>query len=377
MTAHVFPSSPGIRGRGLLAALLVALLAGPAAAVLLLRDDEVAPPTVQVDQVDVGALPTDIAFAQQRAWVTSAGSDELVAIDDRDKPTRAGAYPARSGALRLASDGVTIWLAGAVGNTLTSVDPLFGREASRHTIPIGSDAVDVAVGPDAVWVSNGAAGTVTRDDPVTDRVVGPPIRTGRFPTALAVGAHDIWVVNSGDGTLARLDPREDLVVGRRVPVGRDPQDVAIGFGSVWVANRGDGTLTRIEERTGRPLATVPIGGAPTALAVTTEALVVLDSERGPAHAARHRRRERRRLPDRPRGRRPPGALDGRRPPRRAHARDALTRRHECRLMLPMGARDDIRRVKTAAAPAGRSRHRRPPRRSPAAAGSAASAGRSR
>jgi DNA-binding beta-propeller fold protein YncE len=55
--------------------------------------------------------------------------------------------------------------------------------------------------------------------------------------------------------------------------------VAIGFGSVWVANRGDGTLSRIQERTGRPQATVRIGGAPSALAVTTEALLVLDSER--------------------------------------------------------------------------------------------------
>jgi streptogramin lyase len=55
--------------------------------------------------------------------------------------------------------------------------------------------------------------------------------------------------------------------------------VAIGFGSVWVANRGDGTISRIAERTGRPQASVRVGGAPSALAVTTDALVVLDSER--------------------------------------------------------------------------------------------------
>jgi streptogramin lyase len=55
--------------------------------------------------------------------------------------------------------------------------------------------------------------------------------------------------------------------------------VAIGFGSVWVANRGDGTLSRIEERTGRPQGTLRVGGAPSALAVTTESLLVLDSAR--------------------------------------------------------------------------------------------------
>jgi streptogramin lyase len=268
----------GGRRRAALFGVLALLLVAPATAVLLIGDDPAPPPSVRVDELRVGALPTDIAIAQGRAWVTSAGSDRLVAIEDRANPERAGTYRARSGALRVASDGLTIWLAGALGNSLTSVDPLFGGEATRHRIPVGGDAVDVAIGRDAAWVSNGAAGTVTRVDPVTDRALGPPIRTGRFPTALAVGTHDVWVVNSGEGTLARIDPRENLVVGRRVPVGRDPQDVAIGFGSVWVANRGDGTLTRVEERTGRPQGSIRIGGAPSALAVTVEALVVLDSE---------------------------------------------------------------------------------------------------
>jgi streptogramin lyase len=266
--------------RALLAGLLAALVVGPAVAVLLTTDDAAPPPSVRVEQVQIGSLPTDIAVAQGRAWVPSAGSDELVAIHDRARPAHDTTYRASSGALRVTSDGLSIWLAGAVGNGITSVDPLFGGEAARHRIPIGVDAVDVAVGRDALWVSNGAAGTVTRVDPVTDRALGPAIRTGRFPTALAIGTHDVWVVNSGDGTLARVDPRENLVVGRRVPVGRDPQDVAIGFGSVWVANRGDGTLTEVDERTGRPRRTIRLGGAPAALAVTVEALVVLDSRRG-------------------------------------------------------------------------------------------------
>jgi DNA-binding beta-propeller fold protein YncE len=279
---HTFsPHVPhGVGRRTLVIGVLALLVIAPAAVVLLLGDEPAPPPSVRVEEVRVGALPTDIAIAQGRAWVPSAGSDRLVAIDDRKAPEQEGSYHARSGALRVATDGLSIWLAGALGNSLTSVDPLFGGEATRHRIPVGRDAVDVAVGRDAAWVSNGSAGTVTRVDPVSNRALGPPIRTGRFPTALAVGTHDVWVVNSGDGTLARIDQRENLVVGRRVPVGRDPQDVAVGFGSVWVANRGDGTLSRVDERTGRPQAQIAIGGAPTTLAVTVQALLVLDSERG-------------------------------------------------------------------------------------------------
>ena len=263
--------------RWLIAGLVVLLLA-PAAAVLLARSNDSPPSRVRVDRVTVADLPTDIAISQGRAWVTSAGSDEVVEVADRPRPgtrrppQRGRRHPPGRGrpAVRLGHGRGRRPRSPA--STPCSVRAPSGAGSRSH-----GDAVDVAIGPDAVWVTNGARGTVTRVDPVANRVVGPPIRTGRFPTALAVGAHDVWVVNSGDGTLSRVDQREDLVAGRRVAVGRDPQDVAIGFGSVWVANRGDGTLSRVSERTGRPQAKIKVGGAPTALAVTTEAMLVLDS----------------------------------------------------------------------------------------------------
>jgi DNA-binding beta-propeller fold protein YncE len=81
--------------------------------------------------------------------------------------------------------------------------------------------------------------------------------------------------------VARVDPRENVVVGERVTVGRDPQDIAVGFGSVWVANRGDGTLTRLRAADGRPQGPpIRVGGAPGALAVTRDALLVLDTRSG-------------------------------------------------------------------------------------------------
>jgi streptogramin lyase len=66
-----------------------------------------------------------------------------------------------------------------------------------------------------------------------------------------------------------------------LPVGRDPQVFAVGFGSVWVANRGDGTLTRLSASDGRSQGpTIRIGGAPGALAITQDAVLVLDTNTG-------------------------------------------------------------------------------------------------
>ena len=246
--------------RLLLLAALTLLLAAPAAVVFAIRDGDAAPaPGVRVAEVRIAGAPTDIALAQGRAWVPTAGDGRLTAIDGGDAPSVA--RPTRPARARCASasDGVAIWVAGATGNSLTAVDPLFGRQGRAARSRTGATP-STWPGRDGVWVSNGASGTVTRIDPVCGRTVGEPVRTGRFPTALAVGERDLWVVNSGDGTLARIDPREKLVVGRRVPVGRDPQDVAIGFGSVWVANRGDGTLSRVDEGSGRPQGTCGSAG---------------------------------------------------------------------------------------------------------------------
>ena len=47
-------------------------------------------------------------------------------------------------------------MTGAAANDLTTFDSLFGTEAQPRRIAVGADAVDVAAGRDAVWVTNGA-----------------------------------------------------------------------------------------------------------------------------------------------------------------------------------------------------------------------------
>ncbi len=258
---------------------LVLLLTGPAALVLLGRPDEGQPARQSVDTVHVAQVPTDIVATLGQLWVSSARERRLVSIYDADPPAVADSAPLGAPPLRLASDNLSVWATGAETDSLTRV--LADDSRRPGTIDLHGEAVDVAVGPDAVWVTNGARGTVTRVDPVSRRRIGAPVRTGRFPTAVAVGDRFVWVVNSGDGTVARVDPHENLVMGRRLRVGRDPQDIAIGFGSVWVANRGDGTVTRLSSRTGRELgAPIRVGVAPSALAITRDAVLVLDSRPG-------------------------------------------------------------------------------------------------
>lgn len=99
----------------------------------------------------------------------------------------------------------------------------------------------------------------------------------RAPTAVAVTiAIAIAIAAGGCGgsspqaitVSARRIPAPPLAVRATIPVGVAPTAVAVGAGSVWVANNAAGTLTRLDAVSGRPARTpVRVGVAPVAIAV--------------------------------------------------------------------------------------------------------------
>lgn len=64
-----------------------------------------------------------------------------------------------------------------------------------------------------------------------------------------------------------------------IPVGRAPSGMAVGAGALWVANEGDGTVSRIDPATDRVVATYDVGGAPDDVAVQGGIVWVVDSTR--------------------------------------------------------------------------------------------------
>ena len=228
---------------------MVVFLLAPAAAVLLTREPRIA--------VDGQRLPRRTAAHRRRrrrarpcgssaAATTASWRSTPATSSRRPKSTRPGSSP-----LRLAVGEGSVWTANA-GDDTRHAASIRSCPAAGARIQLGSRGRRRR-GQLRGHVGDATArpGTVTRIDPIANRVLGEPVRTGSFPTALTVGAGFVWVVNAGDGTVARIDPREDVVIGRRLPVGRDPQDIAVGHGSVWVANRGDGTVTRLSAADGR------------------------------------------------------------------------------------------------------------------------------
>ena len=257
---------------------------------------------------NVGARPASIASGADSLWVANL-DDQTVSRIDPDARSVTRVLPVADTPTGLAATNASLWVVGSeptkAAVSVTRIDPRFDAVAPRikrigNVVPGGPGSaaalgntvwiapssglltrlesttgrvvrsvdpnagpVAVALGADAVWVTDGDADTVTRVDPTG---LLTPIPVGRGPSAIAVGEDGVWVVNSLDDTLIRIDPAT-LAPTATFNVGRAPTGVAVGAGSVWVANSGDGTVTRIDPRGGTPPRTIPIGGSPQSLVV--------------------------------------------------------------------------------------------------------------
>ncbi len=221
--------------------------------------------TVRV--LPIGGPATGIAASDHAVWVVQsdpgASSVSVRRLDPEfDAVGRAvriaTVFPGDSGAV--AAQGNNVWVAPASG-LLTRLDPMTGRAVGHRIDPRAGPAA-IALGVNALWVTDNGANNVTRIDP-TGLQTSTPV--GNLPTGIAVGAGGVWVANSLDDTVTRIDPHA-AAAPYTIPVGSSPAGVAVGAGSVWVANSGDGTVTRIDPRTDKVQATITVGGSPQAIA---------------------------------------------------------------------------------------------------------------
>jgi class 3 adenylate cyclase len=128
----------------------------------------------------------------------------------------------------------SVWISVTDGEVIR-IDP---GDGTMSSIDVGETPGDIAIGSRYVWVLDSSAGSVSRIDPSTNRVLRPIHLTGR-QDALAIGEGFVWVLDSSIGTLTPIDEETGEVREQRVDVGADASSVAAGETSVWVARGGD------------------------------------------------------------------------------------------------------------------------------------------
>ena len=205
-----------------------------------------------VATITVGRAPLDLVATPGAVWVTNsgAGGDSVARINP--KTNRVAGRPVRTGASpqSLAVGGGSLWVANHDAGTVTRIDQASGRVVAD--IPVPSEPHRVAYGACAAWVGLWHDNSVSRIDPATNRVVGSPIPIGAHHAGnLVVGAGSVWVTSDyrvdaapEDVVVVRIDPQANRAV-ETIAVGGHPIDVAAAEGAVWVSVADPGTVLRI------------------------------------------------------------------------------------------------------------------------------------
>jgi hypothetical protein len=132
----------------------------------------------------------------------------------------------------LAAAGDDLLLTDELDNLVVRFDPERGQAAETWQLQADPDVL--ATGPDgSVWVLNVGGGTVTGLGPSGS--VEAPIRVGSHSSDIAVGPDAVWVSDIEGGVTRRIDPELGREVDR-IPVRGRPAALAVDpvTGDLWV-----------------------------------------------------------------------------------------------------------------------------------------------
>jgi streptogramin lyase len=250
----------GVPRAALAAAAAVVLLAlgGVAAAALVGEGEDpgpraTAPPTATtapppavpevVDRVPVDTRPNALTLGGGFLWVGSASDDDVLRFKaDTGRRVRPP-LPVGEGVTAVHAGYDRLWVVKQTTRSLLRFDLRTGRRAGPATaLPGEPFAVDTGEG--AIWVAVRRPDGVVRIDRETNEQRFIAVEAG--VRALAVGYDAVWVTNTASATVTRI--RLSGEEQEAINVGSKPGWLTIGNG-VWVANEGEQTITRISPNT--------------------------------------------------------------------------------------------------------------------------------
>jgi virginiamycin B lyase len=126
----------------------------------------------------------------------------------------------------------------------------------------------VAIGDDAVWISNIAKDNISRIDPKTNKVVAN-VPVGRAPcSGLGLGFGSVWVPCCGSSRVDRVDVTTNQVVASIATKIADSEGgIAVGESGIWMPADAEGTVVHIDAATNQIVARVKT--VPRAVAAAT------------------------------------------------------------------------------------------------------------
>ncbi len=154
-----------------------------------------------------------------------------------------------------------VWVSNYPKNSVTRIDPVANKIV--ETITVGKNPCSgLAAGLGSLWVPNCGDSTITRLNLKDGKAEATlPFGVPDSEGGLAVGAGSLWVMIDKKGTLARVDPATNKIVAE-IYVAPGSYAVAFGEDAVWVTSTDKNLVTRVNARTNVVEMTIPVGPKP-------------------------------------------------------------------------------------------------------------------
>jgi hypothetical protein len=215
--------------------------------------------------------PNVIVASDDTIWVELHRASHVASIDPVSSSVRD--LPGIEVHCSLAASADAVWATSPRPGMVTRVVPASG-EASA-TVPL-ADACGAAVGEADVWITSPRDALLIELDPVTAEVVREIPSPGEAPFVVVSAGEFLWAAGEGKGGwLAIIDKSNGAVVEMRtLPETPFFDSIVFAYGSAWATSRLDPYLYRLDPATGETEAKIKIGGSPSAVVVTPNALWV-------------------------------------------------------------------------------------------------------
>jgi streptogramin lyase len=225
------------------------------------------------------------------ALVVAFGAPAARAPDSTAVASILAVIPVASGPTAgLAANSTAVWVPSDFDGSLSRLDPLTNRVSANirvgATQACGGCLGGVALHDDCVWAtSSGARLAMVGIDSLNNQVAAS-VALPVFPSAVMSTADGtLWIASVVDSAIVRIDPLTQGVIASISVLGAS--HLAAGDDAVWATSRARdstaGSVVRIDWHTNRVVAQVKLGSQPGAIAFGEGSLWVIDEGRQSLH----------------------------------------------------------------------------------------------
>jgi len=150
----------------------------------------------------------------------------------------------------------TLWIPNCETQTVVRADPKTFKVSATLAIGTADVNMGLAATADSVWMLTDSRTTLSRIDPVVNKVVGE-MRMPAGCNQLLFAENSLWLTCPLDNEVYRINPETNLIE-KHIEVSAGPRSMASGDNSIWVLCDKQGKVDRIDPKTNKVTKTIEL-----------------------------------------------------------------------------------------------------------------------